>query len=117
MLFKYVLLQHVGMPLIIRFESYISTLTLSLFFFNLLPLPYLDGSQLFEALLDYIQGIRAARLEDRAVDLELAYADRRARQPEYMLRLWRTRVQKGAQLISSVLMVVTLVLSILHAMQ
>ena len=30
------------------------TLTLSLFLFNLLPLPFLDGSQLLDALLDLI---------------------------------------------------------------
>ncbi|KAI0368501.1 hypothetical protein BV20DRAFT_1022387 [Pilatotrama ljubarskyi] len=32
--------------------SYLRTLTLSLYFFNLLPLPFLDGGQLFDTLYD-----------------------------------------------------------------
>lgn len=39
---------------------------LSLFLFNLLPLPYLDGSQFLDALLDM-----ASRTEPESYDLEL----------------------------------------------
>ncbi|KAF9000773.1 hypothetical protein BDZ89DRAFT_694474 [Hymenopellis radicata] len=40
--------------LLFVFEGYLKTAMLSLFLFNLLPLPYLDGSQLLDALLDMI---------------------------------------------------------------
>ncbi|KAG8704944.1 hypothetical protein FRC09_003241 [Ceratobasidium sp. 395] len=42
-----------GLPeLFALFASYTSTITLSLFFLNLLPIRYLDGAQLLSALLD-----------------------------------------------------------------
>lgn len=42
---------HVTTPIINR---YISTLSLSLYFFNLLALPFLDGSQVLGAMLDWV---------------------------------------------------------------
>ncbi|KAL5483502.1 hypothetical protein ACEPAI_8734 [Sanghuangporus weigelae] len=40
------------------FFSYLSTLSLSLYIFNLFPLPFLDGSHFLSALLDYLGNSR-----------------------------------------------------------
>ena len=48
---------------------YAKTLTLSLYFFNLLPLPLLDGGQLLDALGDW-WGLRRERAR-RAGDVEM----------------------------------------------
>ncbi|KAF9524954.1 peptidase family M50-domain-containing protein [Crepidotus variabilis] len=42
-----------GLPLLIQtFWQYLKMTTISLFFFNLLPLPYLDGTELLKAFID-----------------------------------------------------------------
>lgn len=36
-------------------DRYVSIISLSLYFFNLLPIPFLDGSQVLHAALDYFE--------------------------------------------------------------
>ncbi|THH07642.1 hypothetical protein EW145_g3246 [Phellinidium pouzarii] len=50
-----------GLPGIVSlFFEYLSTLSLSLYIFNLFALPFLDGSQFLSALLDYVGASRGA---------------------------------------------------------
>jgi S2P endopeptidase len=50
------------------FFEYLQMATLSLYLFNLLPLPFLDGTQLLETLLDWLIDPSAASLTE--IDLE-----------------------------------------------
>ncbi|THH15185.1 hypothetical protein EW146_g5250 [Bondarzewia mesenterica] len=54
----------------ILFFEYLQTLTLSLFFFNLLPLPRLDGTQFLEALLEFYAGKDAVNEEVALEEME-----------------------------------------------
>ncbi|KAI0772391.1 hypothetical protein BD413DRAFT_612553 [Trametes elegans] len=49
--------------------SYLQTLTLSLYFFNLLPLPFLDGGQLLDVLADAWARVGRGRPGDEAIPL------------------------------------------------
>lgn len=40
--------------------------TLSLFVFNLLPLPFLDGAQLLNALLDYVRPVSELGVDEES---------------------------------------------------
>ncbi|KAI0696643.1 hypothetical protein BC835DRAFT_1271635 [Cytidiella melzeri] len=90
--------------------NYISTLTLSLYFFNLIPLPHLDGSQLLEALLDLIQE-RTSPRQSGAGQLELGSSH----YPRSQNR-WRTRVTRGVQILSIGLILESLSLGLYNAM-
>ncbi|TFK47327.1 hypothetical protein OE88DRAFT_792725 [Heliocybe sulcata] len=52
------------------FIQYMATIALSLYFFNMLPFPYLDGVQLLDALLDYLAALTGGPLSDRNLELE-----------------------------------------------
>ncbi|KAI0635430.1 hypothetical protein C8Q77DRAFT_1108050 [Trametes polyzona] len=53
-----------GLPFLwATFYSYLKMLTLSLYFFNLLPLPFLDGGQLFDVLHDAWAAHRTPELD------------------------------------------------------
>lgn len=73
--------------------SYASTLTLSLYLFNLLPLPLLDGSQLADALaeLGYTWlSSRHTATRRVVIDMEMG-----AVQPSMYLRTWKTQYERG----------------------
>ena len=53
-------------------ESYLSMVSFSLFIFNLLPLPYADGSQLLRALLEYYPSKREPTLNQRTMQATLS---------------------------------------------
>lgn len=62
------------------FYTYLQAATLSLFVFNLLPLPYLDGEQLFGVLLDYAFDATPRYAEEEYdVDVEEASGERSRR--------------------------------------
>jgi S2P endopeptidase len=69
----------------VQTSSYISTITLSLFFFNLLPLPYLDGAEVLSALLD-----RLPTRPSEDYDLESTDGISQPRND----RRWKQRVEK-----------------------
>ncbi|KAJ3855605.1 hypothetical protein EV368DRAFT_79487 [Lentinula lateritia] len=48
------------------FWSYLQMATLSLFVFNLLPLPFLDGAQLLNALLDYVRPVSELGVDEES---------------------------------------------------
>ncbi|KAI0084668.1 hypothetical protein BDY19DRAFT_970529 [Irpex rosettiformis] len=101
--------------------SYVSTLTLSLYLFNLLPLPYLDGSQLLEALFDFVQertSINSSR--SASGDLESGYNSSSTRLGALRLRSWkadrwRTKMVGGAKVISVGLMGLCVILGVWNA--
>jgi len=53
--------------------------TLSLYVFNLLPLPFLDGTQLLDAVLDFVFGASVSAYSADAVDLEALEGGRSVR--------------------------------------
>ncbi|KAL5521099.1 hypothetical protein ACEPAG_9021 [Sanghuangporus baumii] len=61
------------------FFSYLSTLSLSLYIFNLFPLPFLDGSHFLSALLDYLGNSRdqASYESGFTEDYDIELGDRR----------------------------------------
>ncbi|GJE92322.1 hypothetical protein PsYK624_084760 [Phanerochaete sordida] len=88
--------------------GYISTLTLSLFLFNLLPLPYLDGSQLLDALTDLAVSIPS----DKQPDIELGTA--RASSPPRTPH-WYPRAKRAAQLTLQLLLLLSLLSALWRA--
>ncbi|EKM53148.1 uncharacterized protein PHACADRAFT_210853 [Phanerochaete carnosa HHB-10118-sp] len=86
--------------------SYISTLTMSLYLFNLLPLPYLDGSQLLDALADLVIHGSSDRPSG---DVELGETQRSASPGASKWRWrWYARMKQGTQLSLELLLVVCL---------
>ena len=100
--------------------SYVSTLTLSLFLFNLLPLPYLDGSQLLEAVFDYVQEWRGGGGDGEDLEMGSGYnssADRLGalRSRSWKIQRWRGRVVGGAKVVSSGLLGVCVLMGVWNA--
>jgi S2P endopeptidase len=78
--------------LILRGNRYLKAATLSLYLFNLLPLPMLDGAQLLRTLLDYnlVLGSAEHGRENTVGDLDLESGFENAR-GEGRTRSMRTR--------------------------
>lgn len=65
-----------GQILILHF-SYLSTLTLSLYIFNLFALPFLDGSHFLSALLDYLGSSHEQVSQSSLDEYDVELGDRR----------------------------------------
>lgn len=73
--------------------SYASTLTLSLYLFNLLPLPLLDGSQLADALAEVgYTWLSSRHTATRRVVIDMETG---AVQSSMRLRSWKTQYEQG----------------------
>lgn len=79
--------------------SYISTLTLSLYLFNLLPLPYLDGAQFVDALVELAVYTSPARSHH---DIELGVGGGTTRRHWR----WHLRAKQVMQAILSLLLLI-----------
>ncbi len=93
--------------------SYLLTLTLSLYLFNLLPLPFLDGSQLLDAFLDSLTSKNTATSRnDIAIrDMEAGsgyHSTDRIKDPS--LTNWRRRLSRSIQVLTGSLMLMTILL-------
>ena len=92
---------------------YLSTLSLSLFFFNLLVLPSLDGSQFFSTILAYLSeyynhddgislDIEAYGLPDNTLNSQMNRTRR-------FLRRWKGSIERGMRYITIGLCSISLV--------
>jgi S2P endopeptidase len=86
-------------------DSYVSTLTLSLYLFNLLPLPFLDGAQLLDALSELLfvsvssSSARSSASQD-GLDVESGDASRPRVHTVGKERwdAWYARIRRGVQI-------------------
>ena len=93
--------------------SYLMTLTLSLYLFNLLPLPFLDGSQLLDAFLDASnpQNIPTSRTDITLRDMEAGSGSRGNDRIEGLSsRARKRRLTRGIQIMTGTLMLMTILL-------
>jgi S2P endopeptidase len=88
--------------------------SLSLYFFNLLPLPVLDGSQLLGALLDMTALSGGSRIE--LVDLEEGAGRRRTALREGRNR-WKNRIRMTTEGVASVMCLTCIVLQMIDLIQ
>ena len=94
-------------------NSYLVTLTLSLYLFNLLPLPLLDGSQLLDAFLDASssQNIPMPRANISLLDMEAGSGFRTNDRIEGLSPPSRKRrLSRGVQILTGSLMLITILL-------
>ncbi|TCD66869.1 hypothetical protein EIP91_000767 [Steccherinum ochraceum] len=94
------------------FFDYLSTLTLSLYFFNLLPLSFLDGGQLLDALLDLLLKAKPHVPEETELgELEAGYSAQRPRTDASSLSsglaAHKRTVLKGASYVTGGLIVIS----------
>ncbi|KAF8958412.1 hypothetical protein BDZ97DRAFT_1668560 [Flammula alnicola] len=78
-------------PLLATFWEYLSMATLSLYFFNLLPLPYLDGAELLHALLDWVFDTKQ---ESFSYDIEAFEPGGDYHEDTRTRRRWKERIMK-----------------------
>lgn len=93
--------------------SYLLTLTLSLYLFNLLPLPFLDGSQLLDSFLDSStsKNTAASRSDIVMRDMEAGSGYRSTdRIKDLSATNWRRRLSRGVQVLTGALMLMTILL-------
>lgn len=101
-----------------NFDRYLNTLSLSLYIFNLFSLPFLDGSQLFSAILDLLQpGGGSYEYDiplDAMTDAELGSFDFKSGGEPRSRRNWRnwlwkrrTKVERAVKYTTIVLMILT----------
>ncbi|KIM76861.1 hypothetical protein PILCRDRAFT_825840 [Piloderma croceum F 1598] len=95
-----------GLPGAVRvFFNYLQMATLSLYIFNLLPLPFLDGTQLLDAILDFILvSVNGSGSYSDTIDLEALEDGRgrggrmRGRDGHARLKYWIGRIVRAATL-------------------
>ena len=96
-----------------KIRRYLSTLSLSLFFFNLLVLPSLDGSQFFSTILAYLSeyhnhddgiplDIEAYGLPDNTLNSQMSRTRR-------FLRRWKGSIERGTRYLTIGLCSISLV--------
>ena len=96
-------------PLIQPYFSYVATLSLSLFLFNLLPLPFLDGSQLLDALADLLSAHASQRAMTAALaDAELGEPRSEGSASSRVHGARYRRLKKGVQMSIGLMLLVTM---------
>ncbi|KAF7377731.1 Histone acetyltransferase [Mycena sanguinolenta] len=93
------------------FWSYLKMATLSLYLFNLLPLPYLDGSQFVEALLDMAFQVESGFDEYDVEALEAASTANRDTQRRNRGR-WKEPIRNGISIATMCLFVLSALLAL-----
>ncbi|KZT21974.1 hypothetical protein NEOLEDRAFT_719998 [Neolentinus lepideus HHB14362 ss-1] len=98
------------------FFEYLATIALSLYFFNLLPLPYLDGVQLLDALLDYISAATSGPSARYSLSPDIELDAIEAGSSERMTgRSWSTRTRsRWKERLTWTLRVYTIVMSVTY---
>ena len=81
---------------------------MSLFVFNLLPLPFLDGSELLDACLDLALRVGTD------VAAENYDSETISPNPVQSRRLWKNRLRRGVTTFSSVMVLVVAVLTLVR---
>jgi S2P endopeptidase len=86
--------------------------TLSLYFFNLLPLPHLDGTELLHSLLDW-----AFEMDNGAVSYNFGAleAGENDREEPRTRRRWKARIMRYTPYAMCGLVICSILLSILNA--
>ncbi|KAI0946862.1 hypothetical protein AcW1_010198 [Taiwanofungus camphoratus] len=110
----------VRLPVLVgAFFAYLQMLNLSLYLFNLIPLPFLDGAQLLDAALDLALSWRASRSTDVELDsLEGGHAPApHAHTPGARFVLWKHRVLRAAHAFAGMLIGLCVLLGALTAIR
>ncbi|KAF8191366.1 hypothetical protein BJ912DRAFT_1041697 [Pholiota molesta] len=99
-------------PLVAIFWEYLTMATLSLYFFNLLPLPHLDGTELLHSLLDW-----AFEMDNGAVSYNFSAleAGENDREEPRTRRRWKERIMRYTPYAMCGLVICSILLSILNA--
>lgn len=93
------------------FGSYLKMATLSLYLFNLLPLPYLDGSQFVQALLEMVfQG--STRFDEYDVEALEAASTANEVRPRRNRERWKERLGRGIPIATTCLFVLSAILAL-----
>ncbi|KZP28018.1 hypothetical protein FIBSPDRAFT_1039738 [Athelia psychrophila] len=110
------------------FFEYVKMVTLSLYFFNLLPLPFLDGTQMLEAMLDFAGGSNANDSYHSSDDVfgdeldaleggAIGESGRGGGRPRSAwMRSWRARLEKAVKSGTTMLIGVCIALGIINWM-
>jgi len=101
--------------LLAAFMEYVTMIHLSLYFFNMLPLSFLDGGQFLDAVIDF--GASAASQPD----MELAaleggsVRDLARHDPRLRLVRWKQRLQRTLHILSCALIGLCMLLGLMHS--